>query len=256
MKFLSAFAPLALLSSALAAPAPLEKRATSAKKGVGYNDEALTRNLDVSWVYNWSLTQNGELTAGVEFVPMLWSDNAGTWLTDAQAAIDNGSTHLLGFNEPDLNTQSNMTPEQAATAWKQYMSPFWGKAALVSPAVTNGGAPMGTAWLQSFQAACPDCWFQVSAVALHWYDAAWNTGYFTNYLTEAHNLWPDKKIWLTEFAGSGTSEEQQAFLQTVIPWMEQQDWIERYAGFGDFAGNYVNADGSLTALGQVYSDTV
>lgn len=42
----------------------------------------------------------------------------------------------------------------------------------------------------------------------------------------------------------------------MIPWMDQQPWIQRYAGFGDFAGNYVNQDGSLTPLGQVYSDTV
>ncbi|GAA6039787.1 hypothetical protein JCM8097_004221 [Rhodosporidiobolus ruineniae] len=256
MKFLSALAPLAVLSSVLAAPAPLTKRAASAKKGAGFNDAALTVNLDLAWAYNWASTSPGGLNAGVEFVPMLWSGNAGNWLTDAQNAIDGGSTHLLGFNEPDLDTQSNMTPEDAASAWKQYMSPFASKATLVSPAVTNGAAPMGTAWLQSFQSACPECWDEIEAVALHWYDAAWNTGYFTNYLIDAHNAFPDKKIWLTEFAGSGTSEEQQTFLRTVIPWMEEQDWIERYAGFGDFAGNYVNADGSLTALGQVYSDTV
>lgn len=39
-----------------------------------------------------------------------------------------------------------------------------------------------------------------------------------------------KPIWLTEFAGSGSSAEQQAFFKQVLPWMEQQPWIERYAG--------------------------
>lgn len=39
-----------------------------------------------------------------------------------------------------------------------------------------------------------------------------------------------KPIWLTEFAGSGSSDEQQGFFKQVLPWMEQQPWIERYAG--------------------------
>jgi hypothetical protein len=34
-----------------------------------------------------------------------------------------------------------------------------------------------------------------------------------------------------------------------------QTFIERYAGFGDFVGNYVYANGSLTPLGQTYSQT-
>lgn len=58
-----------------------------------------------------------------------------------------------------------------------------------------------------------------------------------------------KPIWLTEFAGSGTVAEHQMFLNYIILWMETQTFIERYAGFGDFVGNYVYANGSLTPLG-------
>lgn len=50
--------------------------------------------------------------------------------------------------------------------------------------------------------------------------------------------------------------EQQAFLQQAIPWMESQSWLVRYSYEGDFAGTFVNADGSLTALGVTYRDTV
>lgn len=70
-----------------------------------------------------------------------------------------------------------MTVAQSVTAWKQYMSPLVGKGAkLGSMAVTNGGAPMGIAYLQAFFAACPQCAQECEFVALHWYDAAWNTG--------------------------------------------------------------------------------
>ncbi|GAA5962665.1 hypothetical protein JCM8115_005911 [Rhodotorula mucilaginosa] len=213
---------------------------------------------------------------------MLWNAAAGsTWNANAQAAIASGSKHLA-FNEPDLDSQADMTVAQSVTAWKQYMSPLVGKGAkLGSMAVTNGGAPMGIAYLQAFFAACPQCAQECDFVALHWYDAAWNTGYFTvrmslsppgltssstadlsalhaarekNYLADAYNTL-QKPIWLTEFAGSGTVAEQQTFLKYVIPWMEKQTFIERYAGFGDFVGNYVYANGSLTPLGQTYSQT-
>ncbi|GAA5949493.1 hypothetical protein JCM21900_000238 [Sporobolomyces salmonicolor] len=60
-------------------------------------------------------------------------------------------------------------------------------------------------------------------------------------------------IWLTEFAGSGTVAEQQEFFETVIPWMEDHDQVERYAAFGDVAGTFVAPDGSPTDLGATYS---
>ncbi|GAA5902408.1 hypothetical protein JCM6882_002741 [Rhodosporidiobolus microsporus] len=255
MLSLATLLPLALLASNAAAAPTVAKRAALSKKGAGADDLGLLANLDVSWQYSWSSTPKGTAKAGAEFVPMLWNGNAGTWATNAQNAINSGSTHLLGFNEPDLNTQANMDVATAASAWKANMSPFAGKATLVSPAVTNGASPMGVAWLESFRDTCPECWNEIDAVALHWYDSSANLQYFYDYLDDAYGRL-GKPLWLTEFAGSGSSEQQQEFLRQVIPWMEKTDFIERYAGFGAFAGNYVNADASLTPLGQVYSDTV
>lgn len=96
-----------------------------------------------------------------------WNDNPGNWFTNAQAALDSGSTHLLGFNEPDLVGQADMTIPETVQAWKTYMSPFYGKAKLVSPAVTNGGFPMGRDYLKHFFGNCTVCYEQTSAVALH-----------------------------------------------------------------------------------------
>ncbi|GAA5894702.1 hypothetical protein JCM8208_006048 [Rhodotorula glutinis] len=237
-----------------AAPVATLASRVSSKKGVGYNDAALTKNLAISWAYNWGQLPEGTLDPGVEYIPMLWNDNAGDWFVNAQKAIDNGSKYLLAFNEPDLVGQADMTIAAVVAGWKKYMSPFKGKAKLVSPAVTNGGAPLGRDYLAAFFEACPTCLAETDAIALHWYDAAWNVGYFTNYLQEAYTRF-GKPIWLTEFAGSGTVAEQQAFFATVLPWMEKQPWLERYAGFGDFVGTYVNSDASLTTLGQAYSST-
>lgn len=92
------------------------------------------------------------------------------WPQNAQAGINNGATHLLGMNEPDLDSQSNITPSAAATIWKTNMEPFFGKAKLVSPAITNGGAPMGVEWMKEFMGNCTGC--HIDAVAMHWYDSA------------------------------------------------------------------------------------
>lgn len=61
---------------------------------------------------------------------------------------------------------------------------------------------------------------------------------------------------MTEFEGSGSVAQQQAFLKEVIAWMEEpeQNYIERYAGFGGFVGTYVaDGSGTLTPLGETYS---
>ena len=147
---------------------------------------------------------------------MLWGLKSGlpnTWSANAQAAINQGATHLLGyvsclpqhrpsnshsivsFNEPDLSSQANLSPSAAAAAWKQYMQPFAGKAKLCSPAVTNGAAPMGTAWLDSFLAACSGC--TVDCIAIHIYDSATNVAYYQSYISGVGKKY-GKPVWVTE----------------------------------------------------------
>lgn len=63
----------------------------------------------------------------------------------------------MSFNEPDLSSQSNLSPAVAAAGYLTYMQPFAGKAKLGSPAITNGGGSMGLSWLSSFMTACSGC---------------------------------------------------------------------------------------------------
>lgn len=88
-----------------------------------------------------------------------------------------------------------MSPETAASAWKQFMEPFAGKAKLCSPAITNGGAPMGEAWLDAFLSACTGC--TVDCVTLHIYDSATNTAYYQKYISDAGKKY-GKPVWVTE----------------------------------------------------------
>ena len=209
----------------------------SRKRGVAYNDIQYTgcfaNKAKVSWAYNWGQVAGSGLSAAFEYVPMLWgtrNDFISNWVGNARAAISAGSTHILGFNEPDLAAQANMDPGTAANAYRTYIhNNFAGTGIrLGSPAVTNGGGDMGLNWLNNFLNACSGC--QVDFVAIHWYDSATNVEYFKNHVTEAHTR-TGKPVWLTEFGASGSDEQVVSFLQQVLPWLDSQDFVERYSYF-------------------------
>ncbi|ORY54468.1 glycosyl hydrolase catalytic core-domain-containing protein [Leucosporidium creatinivorum] len=230
------------------------------KKGVGYNNASYTDDLAITWAYNWN-SQTDALQAGIEYIPMLWGEKqVDGWSDNAAAAISAGASYVLGFNEPDMAEQANLSPSAAVTLWNANMQSLGTSAKLVSPAVTNGvgtdDAPLGVPWLQKFISLCTDC--QIDAVALHWYDTADNTAYFKSYFEESYKTL-QKPIWITEFMGIGDADAQKTFIEEVVPWLEDQDYIQRYAAFGDFAdnpiANFVTEAGVLLPLGQAYSDT-
>lgn len=231
------------------------------KKGVSYNTGAfsLLFGSNIGWAYNWFQNPQSTINKNVQFVPMLWDDQAwhlSIWPENVKAAKANSTTHLLGFNEPDLKGQADMTVDEAVANWKKYMEPYAGQFKLVAPAVTNGGAPGGVTFLKSFIDKCTGC--HIDAVALHWYDSATNIGYFTNYLNDAAKMFSPRPIWLTEFRGSGTVAQQVSFINTVVPWMEKQSFIERYAIFGLFEGKadegLMVTNGKLNEVGLAYAN--
>jgi hypothetical protein len=74
----------------------------------------------ISWYYNWSIqppsVSKGELS-GIEWVPMQWGAVKADQVTTIASSIPAGSKFLLGFNEPNFKSQSNLTPAQAAAMW-------------------------------------------------------------------------------------------------------------------------------------------
>jgi len=262
MKFPATILSIALLGVTLTLGSTISITETSlirrsgSKKGLSFNDASLTRDFNsgqVSWAYNWDSAYSGSLPSGVTFFPMLWSadsSHTSAWSSHANAAIASGATHLLGFNEPDLSSQANMSPAAAASAWKTYMEPFNGRATLVSPAITNGAPPsMGTGWLDSFLSACNGC--HIGAIAIHIYDSATNLGYYESYISGIASKY-GKPVMVTEFGASGTSAQQVTFLDQLDPYLNGLSGVSHYAYFGDFVGDLVNSDGSLTAVGQAY----
>jgi hypothetical protein len=232
-------------------------KALAGKRGLCYNDPSLTTFFGgkVTWAYNWGQTPGSGLASGLEYSPMLWSGGSsmtGSWSANAKSAIASGSSVLLGFNEPDLGAQSDMTVAAAVAAWQQFMEPLACSARLAAPAVTSAGAPMGLAWLADFLQACSGC--TVDVVPIHWYGDASDPSDFTGHVQQAYAAAGGRPIWITEFGASGSDEQIESFFQTVLPWLDAQTYVERYSYFMDGEGSLVNSAGTgLSSIGSAYN---
>lgn len=87
-----------------------------AKKGVGawpgYTNEINNMNsMGLGWYYDWGSSSIGS-TPGIQYVPMIWGQSDVN-STELNAAVASGSGVLLGFNEPNVGGQSNMSVAQA-----------------------------------------------------------------------------------------------------------------------------------------------
>ncbi|KAG4415717.1 hypothetical protein IFR04_011130 [Cadophora malorum] len=91
------------------------------------------------------------------------------------------------------------------------------------------------------------------------YDSAGNVAYFKKYVQEAHDAAGGRQIWLTEFNGAGNIDQQAQFMRTVMPWMDAQPYIKRYAWHWcdpySTGSTIVRLDGYHSPLGGVYAYT-
>lgn len=166
----------------------------------------------------------------------------------------------MSFNEPDVcyTGSACMTVNDSVSTYQQYMQPFAGQAALGTPAVTNSGAPAGLTYLSEFMGNCTGCTFDF--VAVHWYSNKYaGAAYFEEFINETRAVAKGLPIWVTEFGldnddgSTFTEADEIAFLEKVMPWMDQQEDVARYAYYMDSAGILLNAAGTgLSDLGVVF----
>jgi hypothetical protein len=236
---LAAPAGSAWLTARPAAVTPKGKGANS-KKGVGVwafsgVRSALAKS-GVSWYYTWSVLHRGtKAPPGVAFVPMIWgARSVNAW--QLRKARHEGHI-LLGFNEPDLPAQANMTVSQALGYWPRLMKTGM---RLGSPAVAGGGATPG-GWLDQFMSGAAQLHYRVNFITLHWYGADFVTADAVSQLKSyIQAVWAryHKPIWLTEFAlwrfGPSvfpTYSQQAAFVKAATTMLQRLPYVWRYAWF-------------------------
>ena len=238
------------------------------KKGVG-GREAQTVAMHCAWYYTWGGDRPADAPSSVEFVPMEWgyygnaNNGSVSWLSGRKAQP--GVTTFLGFNEPDHTDQANLSVSYA-------LEGFSIMSTLGIPVGSPACADDGDSWMQSFMQqavginATTGYPYRIDYVCVHCY--ARNPQDFINYVSYIHWLY-NKPVWVTEFGPadwSGTNPvsvaECMTYMRTVVPWLNSQDYVQRYAWYSGVtpggtgtlsSAGLVNPNGSLSAMGQLYS---
>jgi hypothetical protein len=263
---------ISLLAALPAAAVPTAKKGVAAAK---FGPAAIL-SANAGWYYNWRYSPNaGAVPAGTsapDYVPML--SKAGDVTDQNVAALTAGREkgtykYLLGFNEPDLASQANMSVAQAIALWPKYMATGL---TLGSPAPTNPNA-----WFDDFLGEAAAKGYRIDFICLHYYrppNSANAVGDLQKWLTDVYAKYK-KPIWLTEFgapdcrslgwcganAAPLTQAQVNTFVSQVVAMLEGLPFVQRYAWFVDraqtgFEYSFVfKDDGSLTATGTVLRDS-
>ena len=231
----------------------------SAKRGVSFNWQ-MDADFDllgpaVSWSYNWANTyaSNQETKYqqyGIQYVPMCWNNSySAANISAYYAAHASQQNYLLGYNEPNLTDQANMTPTQAAEKWGDVVALAKNNnARLISPAMNWGTLPgysNGVQWLQEFFTKVNSN--DISGIAVHIY---MNTAKGTLGDLQRYKVF-GKPLWLTEFCawdGTSTSAAQCQFMCQCINALEQDKDLERYAWFIPRGGYATEAEPFMSLL--------
>ncbi len=227
------------------------------KKGMGWSINSPIRVLRGSWFYNWGPSTT-EGVADIEFVPCkwtAWNDVDSQWQTILN---NNTSSHLLGFNEPDGETQANMSLELMLRRWPKMLESGM---RLGSPAMASD-----LNLLYAFMDKCDELNYRVDFVAMHDYGEGTAQAFY-NKCKAIHDR-TGRPIWIKEFnfggtwtSGKPTYAQSAARIKEIIERYDKEGIIERYAIF-NFDEEDQNravfynpvADLKITPLGVAYRD--
>jgi len=239
------------------------------KKGLGVCNEltmpAELGRLRLGWYYNWRPAPKIAPVPGVEFVPMFWS--AADLTAENLAEVNQSTaTHVLGFNEPDMDGQSNMTPGECLDAWPQLMSL---KQRLGSP------APANSKWLDKFLPEAKRRGLRIDFVCLHRYPDISDpmaVNEIEMMIETTHRKY-GLPVWLTECGAADVAAWHQPrlckptpgmardFLKKLLAMLERLPCVERYAWFADRVGDEYGLGtifnphtSRLTRFGGLYRD--
>lgn len=216
----------------------------SAKRGVGFNfdNTADVMNLygSTSWCYNWGPDEDADTDEALslmkmEFIPMAWTKNFSEERITAWKMSHPTCQYILGFNEPNLKDQCNMTPAEVAAEWPRLKALADAlNMQLVSPAMNYGTLPGYSdpiKWLDEFFRYIPIEESGITAIAVHCYMNACSAveGYLERF--EKYGL----PIWLTEFCawdgGVSGHDAQADYMAQTINMLERNTHVARYAWF-------------------------
>jgi hypothetical protein len=188
--------------------------------------------------------------------------SADEWLANVDEAVKGGSKAVMGFNEPDIAAQANLTPEAACAAWKEYMNPIaesHSDVTIIGPGVSNSNIEgQGLTWLSKFQSVCPDA--TIHSTNVHFYDIydEGTVDRFQAHVEKAISM-TNKPVWVTEFGlnpGSASPEQAAEFLKGCMKYLDGNDKVQGYSYFMVGTGEHqLNTAEGLSPLGEIYASS-
>lgn len=218
-------------------------------------------SLNLDWYYGWSSKYP---TIPTNFIPMIWGGGAvDTGIANVKSQLAETKTqHLLGFNEPDHDSQANMTTGDARRLWPKLEATGL---RLGSPATISPNAW----WMNRFMTDALAEGLRIDFVTCHIYQYP-NVATFLRKIDELHERW-GKPVWVTEYAvadweATATNPNRYSrtqvneYMQGTVEGMRARPYVERFAWKTRPAGDYVmgssalfHTDGSLTSTGRLYA---
>lgn len=236
-------------------------------KGVAGSSCAVRTAVNVSWYYNWGQSPNepcADASKGGAFVPMIWghggAEQSAAGIQSAVASfVNKGYPYVLGFNEPDNATQSNISFATAISLLPSFDNP----AIRVGTPATSANSG-GQAWFTSYMGQlAANTNLRADFIAIHWY--GWNAGscdanasQLENYIKYAEAFPGNSPIWLTEWGclnqSAPTADGVVAFFKGALAVFAKHPRLQRYAWY-QWSTNcgLVDTGGALTPLGVAYA---
>jgi hypothetical protein len=249
-----------------------------AKRGIGswtwrYTEKSMEdMSKTAGWFYTWKADRVWvHHPDNMEFVPMIYTADFAT-TENFEKAKRSTSGILLGFNEPDMKVQANMTAADALTLWPKFEETGL---RLGSPAIAGDERKVGN-WLDEFLKGTDNYKPKVDFICVHRYPQTNDPDEalldLKNYLEGVYEKYK-KPIWLTEFAMIKFGADQQfptdagqaKFAKEASEMMDDLQYVERYAwfvimpytaepGFDVENIHLYDGDGNITQVGKAYRD--
>lgn len=241
------------------------------KIGLGVWDEPIPgydtpleylNTLKAGWYYTWSLDPLPGATH-MEFVPMVWDEKPQYYGVALQEAADRYGV-ILGYNEPDIQSQANMSVALGLELWPQLEATG---ARLGSPSAA--GSPLKNTprkWSDDFLFVAEEEDLRIDFLGLHTYTHFQNVDRLKDYLISVYEKYK-KPIWITEFGlvnwldrDRFSQDEIAEFLTESFLMLDDLTFVERHAWFspqlhpGDINTYFLDEDGLETPIAAAYHE--
>lgn len=224
---------------------------------------AFNNSPKITWLADWYSGAPPNLDSHIEFVPQNYGKQSDiapdfTWTSNAKKSVAKGGKHFLSFGEPETpNDLLHMEPQEAVDLFMKKMQPYADDVTLGAPSVTQPDRDL--AWLSQFLDLCEAAGCSIGFVCIHWISSASEDHIqgFKDVVTKAIGIAKGKPVWVDNFQATGSNAEQQNFLNGVLPWLESNSNVERYAYVSPARSTgtgFLNDDGSISSLGDFYAN--